>query len=142
MPSTDDLIEHLKSLPDRPARYTWLDGLERTERNSVLNRLTDQDRQRYRMHQHNGVRVARKAVADADLAARREVAVAGRATEIEDMVQALYTVMPKLTESQREWVEKIDQTASASTRKRNKFTPKQATIIQDLYRKQFQAEKD
>ena len=48
----------------------------------------------------------------------------------------------KLTESQREWVEKIDQTASASTRKRNKFTPKQATIIQDLYRKQFQAEKD
>ena len=70
------------------------------------------------------------------------MAVAGRATEIEDMVQALYTVMPKLTESQREWVEKIDQTASASTRKRNKFTPKQATIIQDLYRKQFQAEKD
>lgn len=142
MPSTDDLIEHLKSLPDRPARYTWLDGLERTERNSVLNRLTDQDRQRYRMHQQDGVRVARKAVADAELAARREVAVAGRATEIPDMVEALYTVMPKLTESQREWVERIDQSASTPTGKRRKFTPKQATVIQDLYRKQFQASQD
>ena len=54
MPSPDDLIAHLKSLPDRAARYAWLDDLERTQRNSVLNRLTDQDRQRYRMHQHDG----------------------------------------------------------------------------------------
>ena len=142
MASTDDLIEHLKSLPDRPARYTWLDGLERTERNSVLNRLTDQDRQRYRMHQQNGVRLARKAVEDADHAARRELAIAGRATEIPDMMEAIYTVMPKLTESQREWVERIDQAAAASTSKRSKFTPKQATVIQDLYRKQFQASQD
>ena len=66
MPSTDDLLAHLKSLPDRAARYAWLDGLERIERSGVLNRLGDQDRHRYRMHQENGVRSSRKAAAVAD----------------------------------------------------------------------------
>ena len=136
MSSTDDLIAHLKSLPDRTARYAWLDGLERTERNGVLNRLGEQDRQRYRMHQENGVRSSRKAAAVADHASRRVAALAGRATEIPDMIEALYTVMPKLTEAQRDWVEKIDQTASAS--RRDGFTTKQAGVIRDLYRKQFQ----
>ena len=137
MPSTDDLIAHLKSLPDRSARYAWLDGLERTERNSVLNRLGDQDRQRYRMHQENAVRSSRQAAAMADHADRRSKALAGRATEIPDMIEALYTVMPRLTEAQRDWVEKIDQTAAAS--RRGGFTTKQAAVIRDLYRKQFQS---
>ena len=136
MPSTDDLIAHLKSLPDRAARYAWLDGLDRTERNGILNRLGDQDRQRYRMHQESQVRSSRKAVAVADHAARQAAALAGRATEIPDMIEALYTVMPKLTEAQRDWVEKIDRTAAAS--RREGFTTRQAGVIRDLYRKQFQ----
>ena len=41
MPSTDDLIAHLKSLPDRPARYAWLDGLDRPERNAILNTISN-----------------------------------------------------------------------------------------------------
>ena len=52
------------------------------------------------------------------------------------MIEALYTVMPKLTEAQREWVERIDQTAAAS--RREGFTTRQATVIRDMYRKQFQ----
>ena len=79
---------------------------------------------------------ARKAAAAADHAGRQAAALAGRATEIPDMIEALYTVMPRLTEAQRDWVEKIDQTAAAS--RRDGFTTKQAAVIRDMYRKQFQ----
>ena len=51
------------------------------------------------------------------------------------MIEALYTVMPRLTEAQRDWVERIDQSAAAS--KRDGFTSRQAEVIRDLYRKQF-----
>ncbi|MDG2021949.1 MAG: hypothetical protein P8J59_08365, partial [Phycisphaerales bacterium] len=70
-------------------------------------------------------------------AARMTAAVGGKATEIKDMIQALYTVMPKLTESQRDWVERIDQAGAAATRA-SPFSAKQAAVIRDLYRKQFQ----
>ena len=55
------------------------------------------------------------------------------------MIEALYTVMPKLTEAQRDWVEKIDRTAAAS--RRDGFTSRQAAVIQDLYRKRFRSPK-
>ena len=84
-------------------------------------------------------RDSKKAAATADHETRRAAALAGRATEIPDMIEALYTVMPKLTEAQRDWVEKIDQTAAAS--RRDGFTTRQAAVIQDLYRKQFRSPK-
>ncbi len=136
MPSTEDLLRTLKELPDRTARYAWLDGLDRTERNAVLNRLPAGDRQRYRAHEASELKASRRRVAEDDAARRRELALAGRATDIADMIEALYTVMPKLTESQREWVERIDRTAAASDR-RSKYTPRQAEVIRDLYRKRF-----
>jgi hypothetical protein len=136
MSSTDDLIEHLKSLPDRAARYAWLDGLDRPDRNAVLNRLGEDDRRRYRLHEDNAHRRAKKDAANAELDRRRAEALAGRARDIADMIEALYTVMPKLTEAQRDWVERIDQSAAAS--KRDGFTARQAEVIRDMYRKQFQ----
>ena len=136
MTSTDELIATLKALPDRTTRYAWLDGLDRTERNAVLNRLPAGDRQRYRAHEESRLKANHRRVAEDDAARRREAALAGRATDIADMIEALYTVMPKLTESQREWVERIDRSASASDR-RSKFTPRQAEVIRDLYRKRF-----
>ena len=117
MTSTDELIATLKALPDRTTRYAWLDGLDRTERNAVLNRLPAGDRQRSRAHEESQLKANHRRVAEDDAARRREVALAGRATDIADMIEALYTVMPKLTESQREWVERIDQSASASDRR-------------------------
>lgn len=138
MSSTDDLLRTLKELPDRTARYAWLDGLDRTERNAVLNRLPAGDRQRYRAHEASELKASKRRVAEDDAARRRELALAGRATDIADMIEALYTVMPKLTESQREWVERIDQTAAASDR-RSKYTPRQAEVIRDLYRKRFRS---
>lgn len=139
MTDVDALIAHLKALPDRPARYAWLDGLDRTDRNAILNRLPAPDRQRYRAHEETVRRDSKKAAATADHEARRAAALAGRATEIPDMIEALYTVMPKLTEAQRDWVEKIDRTAAAS--RRDGFTTRQAAVIQDLYRKQFRSPK-
>lgn len=136
MTSTADLIEHLKSLPDRAARYAWLDGLDRTERNAVLNRLGEDDRRKYRLHEENARKAAKKKVATDEADRRRAEALAGRARDIADMIEALYTVMPKLTEAQRDWVERIDQSAAAS--KRDGFTARQAEVIRDLYRKQFQ----
>jgi hypothetical protein len=133
----DDPLEHLKSLPDRAARYEWLDGLDRIDRNRVLNRLAEEDRRRYRQHTDARVKAGKKlTLATAD-AARTAAAIAGRATEIGDMIQALYTVMPKLTESQRAWVERIDQ-AGAAARGSSRFSPRQASVIRDLYRKKFQ----
>lgn len=139
MPSTDDLITHLKSLPDRPARYAWLDSLDRPERNAILNRLGEDDRRRYRLHEENAAKAAKKQAASVAADARRAEALAGRARDIPDMIEALYTVMPKLTESQREWVERIDQSASAS--KRDGFTARQAEVIRDMYRKQFRKDR-
>lgn len=136
MTSTADLIEHLKSLPDRAARYAWLDGLDRTERNAVLNRLGEDDRRKYRLHEENARKAAKKQVATDEADRRRAEALAGRARDMADMIEALYTVMPRLTEAQRDWVERIDQSAAAS--KRDGFTPRQAEVIRDLYRKQFQ----
>lgn len=136
MPSTDDLIDHLKSLPDRPARYAWLDGLDRTDRNAVLNRLGEDDRRKYRLHEENARKAMKKQVATDEADRRRAEALAGRARDMADMIEALYTVMPKLTEAQRDWVERIDQSAAAS--KRDGFTARQAEVIRDLYRKQFQ----
>ena len=136
MSSTDDLLAHLKALPDRAARYAWLDGLDRRERNALLNRLPDQDRQRYRAHEKASVKAGRRQVAEDDAAARRKAALAGHATETADMIEALYTRMERLTEAQREWVERIDQTAAGS--RRDGFTARQASVIADMYRKQFQ----
>ena len=135
MSSAPDPIEHLKSLPDRAARYAWLDGLDRTERNGVLNRLTEDDRRRYRQHGDAKLAREKRSLKSADREGRRQEALAGRATDIPEMIEALYTVMPKLTESQRDWVERIDQSAAAS--KRDGFTSRQAEVIRDLYRKQF-----
>ena len=133
----DDPLSHLKSLPDRAARYQWLDGLDRLDRNRVLNRLTEDDRRRYRQHTDARVKIGKKVTLAAVDAARMTAAVGGKATEIKDMIQALYTVMPKLTESQRDWVERIDQAGAATTRA-SPFSAKQAAVIRDLYRKQFQ----
>ena len=135
MPPTEDPIDHLKSLPDRPARYEWLDSLDRTERNGILNRLTEDDRRRYRQHADARLAREKRSLKSADREARRQDAIAGRATDIPEMIEALYTVMPRLTESQRAWVERIDQSADAS--KRDGFTSRQAEVIRDLYRKHF-----
>jgi len=135
MSSTPDPIEHLKSLPDRAARYAWLDGLDRTARNGILNRLTEDDRRRYRQHADAKLAREKRSLSSADREARRQEALAGRATNIPEMIEALYTVMPRLTEPQRDWVERIDQSAAAS--KRDGFTSRQAEVIRDLYRKQF-----
>jgi len=135
MPPTEDPIDHLKSLPDRAARYEWLDSLDRTERNGVLNRLAEDDRRRYRQHADAKLAREKRSLKSADREARRQEALAGRATDIPEMIEALYTVMPRLTESQRAWVERIDQSADAS--KRDGFTSRQAEVIRDLYRKQF-----
>ncbi|MCP4067778.1 MAG: hypothetical protein GY741_05800 [Phycisphaeraceae bacterium] len=135
MPPTEDPIDHLKSLPDRAARYEWLDSLDRTERNGILNRLTEDDRRRYRQHADARLAREKRSLKSADREARRQDAIAGRATDIPEMIEALYTVMPRLTESQRAWVERIDQSADAS--KRAGFTSRQAEVIRDLYRKQF-----
>jgi hypothetical protein len=135
MPPTEDPIDHLKSLPDRAARYEWLDSLDRTERNGVLNRLAEDDRRRYRQHADAKLAREKRSLKSADRDARRQEALAGRATDIPEMIEALYTVMPRLTESQRAWVERIDQSADAS--KRDGFTSRQAEVIRDLYRKQF-----
>ncbi|MAB29077.1 MAG: hypothetical protein CMJ53_07370 [Planctomycetaceae bacterium] len=135
MPPTEDPIDHLKSLPDRAARYEWLDSLDRTERNGILNRLTEDDRRRYRQHADARLAREKRSLKSADREARRQDAIAGRATDIPEMIEALYTVMPRLTESQRAWVERIDQSADAS--KRDGFTSRQAEVIRDLYRKQF-----
>ncbi|MDG2022382.1 MAG: hypothetical protein P8J59_10580, partial [Phycisphaerales bacterium] len=105
----DDPLSHLKSLPDRATRYQWLDGLDRLDRNRVLNRLTEDDRRRYRQHTDARVKAGKRVTLASVDAARMTAAVGGKATEIKDMIQALYTVMPKLTESQRDWVERIDQ---------------------------------
>ena len=113
MSSTDDLLRTLKELPDRTARYAWLDGLDRTERNAVLNRLPAGDRQRYRAHEASELKASKRRVAEDDAARRRELALAGRATDIADMIEALYTVMPKLTESQREWATRAAQRGEA-----------------------------
>ena len=136
MPPAEDPIEHLKSLPDRATRYEWLDGLDRTERNGILNRLAEDDRRRYRQHADAKLAREKRSLHSAGREARRQDALAGRATEIPDMIEALYTVMPRLTESQRAWVERIDQSAAAS--KRTGFTPRQTAVIHDLYRKNFQ----
>ena len=135
MPPTEDPIDHLKSLPDRAARYEWLDSLDRTERNGILNRLTEDDRRRYRQHADARLAREKRSLKSGDREARRQDAIAGRATDIPEMIEALYTVMPRLTESQRAWVERIDQSADAS--KRDGFTSRQAEVIRDLYRKQF-----
>ena len=135
MPPTEDPIDHLKSLPDRAARYEWLDSLDRTERNGILNRLAEDDRRRYRQHADARLAREKRSLKSADREARRQDAIAGRATDIPEMIEALYTVMPRLTESQRAWVERIDQSADAS--KRDGFTSRQAEVIRDLYRKQF-----
>ncbi|MCP4743518.1 MAG: hypothetical protein GY871_15035 [Actinomycetales bacterium] len=135
MPPTEDPIDHLKSLPDRAARYEWLDSLDRTERNGILNRLTEDDRRRYRQHADARLAREKRSLKSADREARRQDAIAGRATDIPEMIEALYTVMPRLTESQRAWVERIDQSADAS--KRDGFSSRQAEVIRDLYRKQF-----
>ncbi|MCP3858994.1 MAG: hypothetical protein GY728_06805 [Phycisphaeraceae bacterium] len=135
MPPTEDPIDHLKSLPDRAARYEWLDSLDRTERNGILNRLTEDDRRRYRQHADARLAREKRSLKSADREARRQDAIAGRAKDIPEMIEALYTVMPRLTESQRAWVERIDQSADAS--KRDGFTSRQAEVIRDLYRKQF-----
>ena len=135
MPPTEDPIDHLKSLPDRAARYEWLDSLDRTERNGVLNRLAEDDRRRYRQHADAKLAREKRSLKSADREARRQEALAGRAMDIPEMIEALYTVMPRLTESQRAWVERIDQSADAS--KRDGFTSRQAEVIRDLYRKQF-----
>ena len=135
MPPTEDPIDHLKSLPDRAARYEWLDSLDRTERNGILNRLTEDDRRRYRQHADARLAREKRSLKSGDREARRQDAIAGRATDIPEMIEALYTVMPRLTESQRAWVERIDQSADAS--KRAGFTSRQAEVIRDLYRKQF-----
>lgn len=133
----DDPLEHLKSLPDRSARYEWLDSLDRIDRNRILNRLAEEDRRRYRQHTDARVKAGKKVTIAAADAARTAAAIAGRATEIGDMIQALYTVMPKLTESQRGWVERIDQAGAAAGRS-SQFSPRQANVIHDLYRKKFQ----
>ena len=135
MSPAPDPIDHLKSLPDRAARYEWLDSLDRTERNGILNRLTEDDRRRYRQHADARLAREKRSLKSADREARRQDAIAGRATDIPEMIEALYTVMPRLTESQRAWVERIDQSADAS--KRDGFTSRQAEVIRDLYRKQF-----
>ena len=133
----DDPLGHLKSLPDRATRYEWLDGLDRIDRNRVLNHLAEEDRRRYRQHTDARVKAGKKVTLASADAARLTSAIAGRATEIGDMIQALYTVMPKLTESQRDWVERIDQAGAAATGS-SPFSAKQAAVIRDLYRKRFQ----
>ncbi|MAD20164.1 MAG: hypothetical protein CMJ52_08245 [Planctomycetaceae bacterium] len=135
MPSDPDPIEHLKSLPDRAARYEWLDGLDRTERNRVLNRLGEEDRRRYRQHADARLAREKRSLKSAEREAHRRDAIEGRATDIPDMIEALYTVMPRLTEAQRDWVERIDRSAAASGR--DGFTTRQAEVIRDLYRKHF-----
>ena len=133
----DDPLQHLKSLPDRATRYEWLDRLDRLDRNRVLNRLGEDDRRRYRQHTDARVKAGKKVTLASADAARTATAIAGGATEIGDMIQALYTVMPKLTESQRAWVERIAQAGAAATGA-SPFSAKQAAVIRDLYRKQFQ----
>ncbi|MAH66999.1 MAG: hypothetical protein CMJ27_11540, partial [Phycisphaerae bacterium] len=72
MPPAEDPIEHLKSLPDRAMRYEWLDGLDRTERNGILNRLAEDDRRRYRQHADAKLAREKRSLHSAGREARRQ----------------------------------------------------------------------
>ena len=126
---TRERLDQIKTLPDRPARFSFIDDLSTSDRAELFKGLNAQDRKKYEQHLEAtaGERVAiegRRRLEDAGL---------GRARDLGDALEVLLGRLDSLSASDRSWVRRIDSTAS-EFKVNTKFTPRQSQVIWSIYR--------
>lgn len=129
---TRELLDQIKTLPARPARFSFIDSLSTSDRVELFKGLSTEDRKKYEQHLEStvGVRVVE------ERRRRLEGAKAGRAGDLGDALEVLLERIDSLSASDQSWVRRIDSTAS-EFKTRSKFTSRQSEVIWSIYRQNF-----